>query len=192
MSEPAATPTPTVPPIVALAELATFMNAPSLADGSTGALLQEILNSAHEYVEEAVGPLDSAARSYRVYAGERTRSLVLPVTHLEELVSVTSPRGEGVVVDADVDVNYLAGIVEIPRPIKGSWYVSVRTRDTKDSFVQAVKIIASHLYETQRGSGGNRLAMEASPPASTGTKGFAIPHRAAQLLAPYLKNPGVA
>lgn len=177
-------------PIVSLVEQANFMNAPSLATGSKAPVLQEALDAAHEWVEDKVGPLDSAARSYRVYVAGRSRTVVLPVTHVEEIVTITDPSGEVVTVDANRDVNYLAGIIELPRTARGSWQFEVRTRDTKAAFILAVKIIAEHLYGTQRGSDTSRGGMQAQP--SDAPRGFAIPHRAAQIIEPYRKLPGTA
>lgn len=174
--------------------LADFLNAPKLHEEPVkGPLLVECLESAIEYVTDRVGSIDGAARNYRVHASARETSIVLPVTHLEEVVSVRDPSGADVVINPDTDVDYLAGIVDVPNGARGNWTFTVRGADTRSSIALAIKIIAGHLWETQRGRAGARGAVYAQgeEPQAAAPRGFAIPARAAQLLEPYTR-PGWA
>lgn len=182
---------PTAEPFVSAAELATFMKAPNLAGEE---LLQEVLDAALEYVESVVGPLGSVTRTYRVFVTSRT--IVLPLTHLESVGTITDPHGTVVEINPNVDVNHLSGIIDLPRPVRGSWTIEATTVQDTASVKLAVKIIGSHLWETQRGGGGTpRDNMRGQPAPATGAgvfRGYAIPHRAAQLLKPFEKIPGIA
>jgi len=181
-------------PFVTLSEFADHINAPSYAtDAKWKTKLQEVLDAALESVEEKVGPLGDAARTERVYA--TGRSLVLGATHLESVTSVVDPHGNTVTINENTDVNHLSGIVEIPRATKGSWRVTYRVVQDKASLRLAVKIIGEHLWETQRGSReGARGAMmgQAASDGDGHLRGFAIPRRAAQLIQPFVKLPGIA
>jgi hypothetical protein len=191
MADDAPATAPVPDPFVSAAELATFMKAQSLA---AEPLLQEVLDAALEYVESVVGPLGSATRAYRVYA--TTRTIVLPFTHLESVGTITDPHGRVVAINPNVDVNFLAGIIDLPRAVRGNWTIEATTTQDSSSVKLAVMIIGSHLWETQRGGGGTpRDAMRAQPAPAAGAgvfRGYAIPHRAAQLLKPFEKLPGIA
>lgn len=174
-------------PFVSLDELARFMRAPQLASGSEAELLQEHLEAALEQVAAIVGPPGEATTSWDVYMGATARQIVLPATHLQEVVAITAPDGSAVTLDARRDVNALAGIVTVPRAMQGTWTIEGRTRSTTASVKLAVKIIAQHLWGTQRGTGGGRAGMfaQAAEDVVQTPVGFAIPRRAAQLLEPY-------
>lgn len=178
-------------PFVTLAELATFLNAPQLADGDRAELLQETLDAALENVADAVGPLDGVAVEVLVWPSGR--SLVVPDTHLVSVNRIIDPGG------AELDppqggVNHLAGVIEFPRPLaRGEWLVEYQAREHADSVKLAVKIIASHLWEVQRGTGDGvrgRVATPMGDPQPTG-RGFAIPARAAELLRPFKRPRGI-
>ena len=174
------------PVVVPLSELASFMRDASLAEGDEAEKLQEHLDAATEYVQSVVGPVGEVAVRWDVYAGDTTRQLVLPATHVQEIISITAPDGSDVTVDARRDVNALAGIVTVPKAMRGTWTVEGRPREAVPSIKLAIKIIASHLWGTQRGTGGGRGAMYARGDDTPATPaGFAIPRRAEQLLAPY-------
>lgn len=176
---------------VTLTELATFMKLPT---GYDTALLQEHLDAATEYVTDKVGPLDEDALALAVHAGEHQAVLVLPATFAEEIVSVTSPTGADVPIATLVDIDLGAGLVEVRTPARGTWTVNIKSRGATASCSLATKIIAQHLWGTQRGTGGGRQEMRGQSPDTTGATpaGFAIPRRAAQLLEPYLTANGFA
>ncbi|NCT90250.1 hypothetical protein GXB85_04685 [Cellulomonas sp. APG4] len=171
---------------VTQAELATFLKMTPTHEEATSALLSEVLDAALEQVELRVGPLVSASQTYVVYPNGR--NLVLPATHLVSVGTVTDPHGN--VVDADlIDTNLLSGIVTVPSTVAGKWTVQATTREHGASLKQAVKIIAAHLWESQRGraGGGARAgaytaAADADP---TPKMGFALPRRALELIKPF-------
>lgn len=168
--------------------LANFLNSPGLeSDDVKGPLLTEALESAIEYVTDRVGRIDGASRPCRVWDAGRSNRIVLPLTHLEEVLTVTDPSGTEVTINSNTDVDFLAGIVDVPRPVRGTWTFQVRGQDTRYSIVLAIKIIAGHLWETQRGRAGARgqIMGQAEEPTAAAPRGFAIPARAAQLLEPY-------
>jgi len=179
---------------VTLRQLADFMRAPDLASGDDADLLDECLDSALDVVAERVGPLDNDVVTYTVRP--RGASLVLPDTDLEELISVTDPSGAAVTVQYP---NLAAGVIALERPVPGPYTVAVRTRAFTASVAPAVKIIASHLFEIHRPRAfarQNRMTgggvVELSPVADEATvrRGFAIPARAADLLAPFRRPAG--
>jgi hypothetical protein len=180
-------------PFVSLQDLATFLRAPQYAQpgNDNRELLQEVLDAAIEVVEHRVGPLSGASVPYTVHA--TGRNLVLPVTQLTEITSVVDP--DGIPVDLEhVDLNLLSGIVGLHSSSRrGAYTVTARTTSGGASLRLAVKIIASHLWEVQRGSaaGGGRFSQpvaDGTPPAG---RGFAIPARAAQLIAPFERVGGL-
>lgn len=181
--------------LVTVRALADFIDAPGYADDvrtEPGRTLKEALDAAVEWVETQIGPLDSAARDYTVYPDGR--SLVLPDTHLLEVSAITAPDGSDVAVPDDV--NRLAGVITFPARLRrGEWTVTATTREHGASVALAVKIIAAHLFDVKRGasSAGPRTDIFNPVGGDTltgGSSGFAIPRRAAQLLAPF-KRPRV-
>lgn len=174
---------------VTLEDLASFMNDTSLAEGNKAPLLKEHLDAAIEYVTSKVGPIGDAAIDFDVYAGPNQRQLVLPATHLKAVTSVTDPDGRTVTINLRRDADLLSGVVTVPHPRQGTWTIAAQARDTVTSCELAIKIIAQHLWGTQRGTGGGRAAMFANQGDDDGPTpvGFAIPHRAAQLLEPFVQ-----
>lgn len=167
---------------VTLQELASFLKAPSYAEGAEATLLQTVLDAAIENVESRVGPLAAAEVEYAVRPNGC--NLVLPVTHLTSVGDVTDPDGN--VIDVDqLDTNLLSGIVSVPYVRRGTWTVAATSTAAGASLKLAVQIIASHLWEVQRG-GGSRPGF--GQPVTDGAPvrmGFAIPARAAELIAPF-------
>jgi hypothetical protein len=189
---------PTESGLVTVKQLADFLKAPDYADREQPehANLVEALTAALEWVEQQVGPLDSVARDYTVYPSGR--SLVLPDTHLVSVGTITDPRGDVVALPADV--NLLAGIITFRHRLHtGAWTVRATSREHGTSVALAVKIIASHLYTVHRGANltgprfeGFAPVDDPAPEAPRGGSGFAIPRRAAQLLAPFRRPRGLA
>ena len=193
MSEPA----PEDTRFVTLADLKEWMRLPSSMPENLEAALDEALDSALENVSEKCGPLDAAERTYEVWPSGR--SLVLPDTHLTSISQITDPDGNVHDVPAR-RINRLAGVIEVAtrgRIVMGLWTVMARPREAGKSLSLAVKIIASHLYETQRGRAVNsategmmRGATPVGDPAGV-PKGFAIPSRATELIRPFLRPRGM-
>lgn len=193
MSEPA----PEDTRFVTLAALKEWMRLPATLPENLADALDECLNSALENLTDKCGPLDSAERTYQVWPSGR--SLVLPDTHLVSVSTITDPDGNVHDVPAR-RINRMAGVIEVVargRIVTGEWTVTARTREHGDSLSLATKIIASHLYETQRGRAVNSATdaiMRGSTPAGDPSgvpKGFAIPSRAAELIRPFLRSRGM-
>ncbi len=178
---------------VTLADLLDYLRVPAGAPGTDQVKLSETLNATLEHVAYLVGPLEHVARDVVVWPSGC--SLVLPDTHLTEVQSVTNPDGTLIDVPAR-GLNLLAGVIEFPRGlIRGPWTVRYTGREHAASVRLAVKIIASHLWETQRGrdAGAGARSGIAVPVGddSPVRMGFAIPSRAAELLKPFLRPRGL-
>jgi hypothetical protein len=176
---------------VTAAELAAWLRDPTLATAAaTKDLLEEVLAATIENVESKVGPLEPASGetdltvTYTVYPSGR--NLVLPVTHLTGTVEVKDPDGNTVI---PRDVNMLAGIVELPVVPRQSrpWTVRSSCREHGQSVKLAVKIIAAHLWQLQRRRPPAGPQTETGDEAPRGS-GFAIPRRAAELLAHFMRD----
>lgn len=183
MSEP-----PVPPPPVTLEEQAHFQRITwPIAAAEESADLQEALNAAIEHVEKLCGPITTASRTYLVRP--RRDKLVLPVTRVTAVESVTDPDGNLVV---PYDVNLAAGIVELPGEpwTTKAWTVTATTGTDVTSLVLAAKIIASHLFGVHRGSGAlpSGRTYPSGDDETVTLAGFAIPRRAADLMAPYVRT----
>lgn len=189
MTEP--TPEPD-PRFVTLGDLKDFLK---ITGNGTDALLNEVLDAALELVDHRVYlALDDAPKSVKVRATGRT--IVLPIARLEQVTAVTTPDGTALAA-ADLDVDLDAGLITVPRAHPGTWTVTVHAQTAQEagaaaSLRQAVKIIAKHLWGTQRGSqGGPRGDVDAQQ-GEPYLAGFAIPRRAAELMAPWTTGGGFA
>lgn len=144
--------------------------------------LVEALDAALANVSTRVGPLD-AASSFTVWS--HGGALVLPITHLSAVVEVRDPLG---VLVTPSRVNLLAGVVHVrERSRPGTWTISVTSTQRGADIALAVKIIAQHLLSLRSGADvgqRSRLMVPTDDAPATGF-GFAIPRRAAELLAPY-------
>lgn len=167
---------------VTLAALSEYLKMPTT--GPANDLLNDKLDAALAYVATRVGPLDVAQRTYRAYPTPSGR-LCLSADRLAAVVEVRDPDG-AVVVPVDVDLE--AGIVNVGRVWSRTraWEVDATREAFAADVSEAVKIIASHLYELHRGRdarpGFTPSADDSTPPPS----GFAIPRRASELLGPHL------
>lgn len=177
-----------------VADLKKHINIPADVTADD-AELGEVLDAAVELVASMVGPLESGAVT-EVHRGVDSRLLVLrqmPATSLTS-VSLRYATGEtSALTLSDFDLDTEAGIVRL---VSGGWlagtYVVVYDagRATLPASVRlAVLIVAAHLWETQRVPGVNRFG---SPDEPSVSRGYAIPNRAAELLAPYRTSVGLA
>lgn len=152
----------------------------------TKELVEEVVAAAIEIVQAHVGPLEPAEGetdltvTYTVYP--TGRHLVLPTTRLTGTVQVSDPDGVEV---TPRDVNMLAGVIELPYAPRASrpWSVRSTSSEHADAVRLAVKIIAAHLWQVQRRRPSGVPRTEAGD--SGAPVGFAIPRRAAELLAPF-------
>lgn len=178
---------PQVPasPVTLAAQAAFQRMSPPTGQDATD--LQEDLDAAIEFVETHCGPVALAARTYTVHP--RRDKLVLPVTRVTAVLEVTDPDGNVV---TPYDVRLAAGIVVLPGEpwSTKAWTVTANTGHDRKSLVLAIKHIASHLYGIRRGNGALPSG-RAYPTADTETvqvAGFAIPRRAWDLMAPYVRT----
>lgn len=173
--------------LVSLAQFKTFIKVTSDTQDD---LLQEALDAATDIVAEGVdASLTSSTLRLRVRPG--ARALVLPFTHLQNVQMIIRPDLTALALE-EADVDLVAGIITVPRALAGEWQVDVTPRGGMAALSLAVKIIAKHLWGTQRGtqSGGPRGEIDAQQ-GEVVLVGYAIPRRAAELLKPYLA-PGFA
>lgn len=171
-------------PAVTLHEMVTWLRAPSYeTQEPEKTMLAEALASAIEHVESKTGPIVSASRTYEVRPSRD--KLVLPDTFLVEVAEVRDPDGRVV---EPFDVNLPAGIVELAATpsTRRAWTVVARSRADVSSLKLAVKIIASHLFDTvRRRPGAAGTTYPSGEDGAPDGDGFAIPRRAATLIGPY-------
>jgi hypothetical protein len=165
--------------VIDLAELKPHLNSTASADDEE---LQRTLDAAEQHVTKLCGSLTGGSTTVAAYqSGDQ---LVLPAVRLTGTPVVVDPDGHTVAI-ADRDVNLLSGIVRVPYRRRGPWRVTVATSSEMPADVRlAVLIIAAHLWETQRVPG--RSTSPGFGQAAAVPTGFAIPNRAATLLAPYM------
>lgn len=181
------------------ASLADFKQHLSKSDDTDDFELNVMLEAATELAEGLVGPIVNRSVTSRVHFPGGV--LTLPSWPVVSVESVTDVRGDSSYVAADLEVDTAAGMVRLDGGgalSAGVWdvtYTAGRAAaavDVPASIRLAVLIIGKHLWETQRGkstrrsASGQMLAEEERAP-----QGFAVPHRAAQLLMPY-RVPTVA
>lgn len=170
---------------VTLASLASFMGITDVDPRYPQ--LQGVLDATVEHVEGMVGP--QATTTAVVVRPVRDR-LVLPVVRLASVDAIADPDGAAVAV-ADCDVNLAAGVVVLPSlPVVAGGYTVTVSTTISYAVDEATRIIAQHLWETRRGRFGAREGAFASDGDAV-PMGFAIPRRAAELLAPLIV-PGFA
>lgn len=173
---------------VTLAEVKRHLNIDT-DDASQDMELDLIRGAAQEHVESLIGPVL-----------HRTVTQVAPtsadgvaVLNTLPVVSVTGVTGSGGALTGYA-LNASAGTVSA---VWSSVPVTVTYRAGRDSCPDAVRlatlIVAAHLWQTQLGNAPSALpddGLQDFQPAFG--VGFAMPARAAELLAPYLLLPGVA
>lgn len=171
---------------VTVTDLAEYMGITS-ADSRYGQLA-DVLNTAQERVDVMVGEQSSAVVRVVQPSGG---NLVLPAHRLQSVVSISDPAGTPVEV-SDCVINLAAGIVVLPSApaVAGGYTVTYETA-VLYAAAEAVKIIASQLWETRRGRVGARADAFAGGDMVETRYGFAIPRRADDLLSPFLV-PGFA
>jgi len=141
-------------------------------------------DAAQDAVEGLIGPVLWRTVTQRITANGSVLVLnTLPVVSVTSLTLDGSPATytsvEGgmltdVTVTGDVVATYVVGRTEVPGAVR-----------------LAALIIAAHLWQTQLGSAPTQLQDNFDTQPTVGV-GYAIPNRAADLLAPYLLLPGVA
>lgn len=150
--------------------------------------LADVLDAAVEMVGGLIGPIVSVTVTETHY-GMSSNLLLLRRMPVGALTAISARYGatSTALTLGDYELDPATGIV---RTVSGSGFRGDFTvtyssgRATVPADIRlAVLIIASHLWETQRVPGASRaFGQPEAPPVS---RGFAIPNRAADLLAPY-------
>ena len=180
-----------------LTDLKAETNIPSTTDDDE---LQVKLDQAVAVVEGMIGPVDSPTLVTETHYNVSSDVLVLKRTPVASLVSVSSRYGAVTtpLTVTDYELDPELGLLRIASGARfwGTYTVSytVGYDDLPADLSGAIVLIAAHLWETQRGTAPSALALQ--DPNGFGDVpspglGFAIPNRAKELLAPYLR-PSVA
>lgn len=161
--------------------------------GSTNtADLQRVLNAAIGHVEAACGPIASLPVVHYARQTSGTRTLVLPVMRLAQIVHLWDPDGTDVVDAVEArHVMWTEGILRAPTFVVGEWRAQVvvdRPTSAYSALYEATLIIAKHLWSTRHGLAGTSNAFGDPADATPGT-GFAVPRRASTLMSPYKVVP---
>lgn len=170
-------------------------------DAKDDAELSDMLYAAVDAVEGLVGPL----RTREVTETHRRASgscLLLKQRPAGSLVSVSSRMYPGWdLVAQSVDGYELDSDAGLVWAGTAGWFSGdvVVTYTTGREYVPdavrlAILIVGAHLWETQRGTSPSALALQGADadfPVNNGA-GYAIPNRATELLAPYLRNSQIA
>lgn len=177
-------------------DLKAHLNITSTADDEE---LQDMLDAAVDIVTDIVGPFDDPASVTETHYALSSDVLVLRKMPVGTLTAVSSRYGATTtpLVLGDYELDAATGIV---RAVSGYFfrgtftvtYTAGRT-DTPAAIRLACLIIAAHLWQTQRGGGSLRPTFPGEEPdlSPVGVSGYAIPNRAKELLAPYMR-PSVA
>lgn len=155
--------------------------------------LQAFLDAAVAVVEAKVGPLSAKSTTETVRTrGPRLLLNRLPVQSVTSLVA-TAP-GTLTYATADLTWNGPAGTVWLRNggSLCGEWIATYTAglADVPANLSLATLIIVGHLWETQRGR-SQRPGLLSPEDGTAPLAGFAIPNRAAELMAAHLM-PGVA
>lgn len=180
-------------PPVSFGDFVAHLNMGDEAGDNTNEL-NLMLEAATDVVENEVGPLLPREVTSTVHA--RSGALFLPSWPVLSVDTMTDPAGLPVDVDG---VGLGSGLVTLTNARLSSYgaYTVTYTAgwDPVPAALRlAVLIVAKHLWETQRPSGGSvpgRFGAEQFEVTQVSGKGFAIPNRAMELMAPYMQ-PSVA
>lgn len=156
--------------------------------------LRSMIEAATEVAEDMVGPVVVRTRT-EVHAGGPL--LVLhhaPVVALTSLTPIHPTAVAYLPVDLDLD-----GATGIVRRLDGGGfggpvrvvYIAGR-RSVPASIVEGVKLIAAHMWDTQRGHAGARPGFGEDDLMSAPGRGFLVPHRAMEAFRPHLRGPVLA
>lgn len=147
--------------------------------------LERTLGAAIRVVERKVGPLTPIPVVEHHLGLALAAELVLRRAPVKTLTSVEVLGGGTVTADQYV-LDAEAGIVELAggRRLHGDYTVTYEAgwAEVPEDIELATYIIAAHLWDTQRVPGRSRPGQ---PADQQPLRGFAIPNRAATLLAPY-------
>lgn len=157
--------------------------------------LTDMLDAAVEVVEGIIGPVASGTVTETHY-NVSSSVLVLRSMPVAALTAVSSRAGAVTTPLTLADYELDAGTGIVRRKDGGAFYGSYTvTYSTGRAAVPAsirlaILVVASHLWETQTMPGMDRMqpgfgGADGIPDAGSPGRGFAIPNRAQELLAPY-------
>lgn len=155
--------------------------------------LRGFIEAATRVVEDHVGPVVVRAYAEVHDGGPWLVTHRAPVLSLTSLVPVLTSGTSYVV--ADLDLDPATGVIRrrdgagFTGPLRVTYTAGRRV--VPASMALAAKIIVGHLWETQRGHAGPRAGFGEDDVLPTG-RGFAVPRRALELLAPDQREPAVA
>jgi hypothetical protein len=176
-----------------LTDLRAQTNIASTADDGE---LQDTLDAAIDVVAGIVGPLDTPAVVTETHYNVSSDVLVLRRMPAGSLTAVSYRYGAvtTALTLSDYELDAETGLVRLASGLRfyGTYTVSYTAgRDDLPAAIRlACLIVAEHLWETQRGAAPVG-PFAADDSFSTPGLGYAIPNRARELLAPYVR-PAVA
>lgn len=157
--------------------------------------LQVKLDQAIAVVEGLIGPIDSPVPVTETHYNVSSDVLVLRRMPVASLTAVSSRYGATTtpLTLGDYELDEASGIVRVANGSRfcGTYTVTYTAgyTDIPADVSGAVVLIAAHLWQTQLGTGPSALALQQpdADPAFTPGTGYAIPARARDMLAPYLR-----
>lgn len=160
---------------------------PHLTAGGNDLEMESVLAAAVDLVASRVGPLEPVP-VIEQQAVHAQSTLVLRRAPVAAVASIV--LGGAVVPSEDYFVDNAAGLVVAAagRAFHGDYVVtySAGREELPHALRFAVLIIAAHLWETQRVPGrAGVMGQQTAAAAATVPMGFAVPNRAATLMAPY-------
>ena len=144
------------------------------------------LDAATSVVRSRCGLPPADEHVHRVHPSGRT--LVLPVWGDGlSVIEIRDPAGVVVAMDAGLS-RLSSGVVGVPVARPGAWTVKVAAdaSPVPEELALATLIIAAHLWETQRGTSARPQAFPGGGEERPSGMGYAIPNRAAELMAPHV------
>lgn len=164
-----------------VADLVAFAQVPDREADDLEDELAQHLAAAVAYVEGRCGPMVDGTRRVQMRHPYR---LVMPFGRLDT-VSVVDSTGAEVEVE-DEFTDYEAGVLHVYASRLGRYTVTfTREPEGLESLRLATVMIAAHLWDTRRGSVGNSGDYGAPEAMYAPGYGFAVPRRAADIMAPF-------
>lgn len=178
--------------IISLADAKAHLNIPATSTGDDEEL-RAWISATTAVVEFEVGPCLRRTYTQRVGNGAYWMLHTVPALAVTSVAGVLT--GAATVSFADLDLDPDTGQVQRLDGAAftgGPWTVTYTAGRAviPPNVTSAAKIILKHLWETQRGAG--RPSWGGQDPDLVAGPGFAIPHRALELLRPHKRGPQVA
>jgi hypothetical protein len=178
-------------PLPTLADLKISLNKSSDRDDDE---LAGRLDAAIALVEGIVGPIVPATvtETHRRQFGE---SLLLRRSPALDITGVIVRPYPGTVAEVPVLADYELdpdGTVRLATGYRHAGDITITytvgRQDVPADIHEAILVVAGHLWETQRGTAPSALALQGEDVGPTPGLGYALPNRAKDLLAPYVRS----